>query len=306
MPAVSVVIPAYRAEAYIERPVRSLLGQTLADWEAVIVADDDADYAACLRERGIVDARIRHASTGCMGSGAARARNAGLDAAGSRIVATLDSDDALAERALEILVPAAATHGAAYSSIQLLDHVTGERLACRDRALPSGLIGLEQIFTSHIHTYAGVVVDRSRIRARWPGWMKRWEDVYFFASCFDDVGAMYHAEEPLYLYYRREGSICNRTETMAEYLAWADDVARRIASGDEIGLREASVRVTFGRLLRSRYLIESVFRDDLADGRCVDFQDFIGRRQDLFYSLDAPGTCTASIASSTRSWSGEP
>jgi len=42
-PVVSVVIPAYNAEAYIERALGSLITQTCADWEAIVVDDCSSD-----------------------------------------------------------------------------------------------------------------------------------------------------------------------------------------------------------------------------------------------------------------------
>jgi glycosyltransferase involved in cell wall biosynthesis len=283
--AVSVVIPAYRAQDFIERPVQSVLGQTLPDWEVVVVSDDGVDYAKYLRGRGIQDGRIRSVSTGRTGSGAAHARNVGLDAAGCRIVATLDSDDALAGNALEVLVPLAERHGAAYSDTRFLDHGTGADLPNLERRLGSGLVGLEDILTSHIHTYAGIVFDKDRVKARWPDWMARWEDVCFFAGCFDDIDRMYHVAEPLYLYYRREGSICNRSGAAAEYLGWAERVAGQISRGERIGIRSAAARTLLGRFLRGWQRLEARFEQELSAGRCRDFQEFLGRNTALVHAL---------------------
>ena len=283
---VSVVIPAYGAEPFIHHAVRSVLGQTWTDLEVVIASDDGTDYARLLRERGLSDPRVRCVSTGGVGTGAANARNTALDASRGRIVATLDADDVLAPRALEVLVPLSLRHGAAYGRPRFIDFATGAELESLDRPLPSGLVGLEDILTSQIHTYAGIVFDRSRVTARWPEWMKRWEDVYFYVRCFDDLDGIYHVAEPLYDYHRVPGSICNRPETGREYLDWADDLARRLEQGETLGLRNAALREVFRRFLRSRHVIEDAFVRALAAGDCVDFHSFTRLRLDLFYSLD--------------------
>ena len=286
MTKVSVVIPAFEARAFIERPVRSLLQQSHPHWEAIIVSDDGHDYLSELRAQDLLDPRFRQVFTGQRGSGAARARNTGLDAASESIVATLDSDDAWEPDALALLLPYAQTHGAAYSAVRLLDHETGAELPNRDRPLPSGPVALEDILTSQIHTYAGIMFDRSRIRARWPQWMQRWEDVYFYVQCFDDVDHLYHVALPLYRYHRREGSICNRATTAEEYSHWAASVAARIEAGDTVGINSSAARATFRRYLESRHALEDAFARALAADPTLDFQDFLARHPELLYRLD--------------------
>jgi hypothetical protein len=106
-------------------------------------------------------------------------------------------------------------------------------------------------------------------------------------KCFDCLDWMYHLAEPLYLYYRREGSICNRPETGPEYLAWASDLSARIERGDSLDLRNGAARALFHRFLRGRHLIEAAFVEELENGRCTDFHEFIRHRRELFDRLVA-------------------
>jgi succinoglycan biosynthesis protein ExoO len=283
--SISVVIPAYKAQPFIHRSVSSVLGQTRTDWEVVIASDDGVDYIRVLRDSGLSDPRLRCVFTQGVGTGPANARNTGMDAAQGRFIATLDADDSLAPQAMEVLVPLARQHGAAYSRPRFIDHATGVELNSLDRPLPTGPVQLEDILTSQIHTYAGIVFDRSWVTARWPSWMQRWEDVYFYVSCFDDLESMYHVAEPLYGYYRIAGSICNRPETSKEYLAWADQLVKRLEQGDLLDLRTASTRHLFWRFLLSRQSIEAAFIQALAMGVCRDFHSFTQLRLDLFYNL---------------------
>ena len=281
----SVIIPAYRAEPFIRRAVESVLGQTRPPSEIVIASDDGTDYAELLRERGLADARIRCVSTGGTGTGPAHARNTALAAAQGRIIATLDADDLFAPRALEVLAPLAVLHGAAYARASFIDHAAGTKLRSLDRRLRTGPVGLEDILTSQIHTYAGIVFDRVRVTARWPEWMQRWEDVYFYVRCFDDLESLYHVAEPLYRYHRVTGSICNRPETGGEYLAWANELVRRLDLGDTLALRDPGSRRIFRRFLLSRRVIEAAFIQAIEDGSCRDFHSFTRSRLDLFHQL---------------------
>jgi glycosyltransferase involved in cell wall biosynthesis len=287
--SLSVIIPAYRAEPFIGRAVESALGQTRPPLEVVIASDDGTDYAELLHASGLSDPRIRCVSTGEVGSGPANARNTALAAAQGRLVATLDADDLLAPRALEVLAPLAVLHGAAYSRPRFIDEATGTELESLDRRIPTGPVQLEDILTSQIHTYAGIVFDRGRVTARWPEWMERWEDVYFYVRCFDDLDSLYHVSEPLYHYHRVVGSICNRPETGREYLTWADELVRRLDRGDTLDLRNPASREIFRRFLVSRHEIEDAFVKALEEGECHDFHSFTRRRLDLFHRL-APET----------------
>jgi glycosyltransferase involved in cell wall biosynthesis len=92
VPAVSVVLPAYQAEATIARAVASLLDQTLTDVEVVAVDDGSTDGTAeRLRAIAASDPRVRvlHLPH----QGIVGALNAGLAAARSPYIARMDADD---------------------------------------------------------------------------------------------------------------------------------------------------------------------------------------------------------------------
>jgi glycosyltransferase involved in cell wall biosynthesis len=279
------VVPAYRAEGFLERAVRSVLVQSWADWELVIASDDAVDYVAQLRGRGLEDPRFRCVFTGGTGTGPAHARNVGLDAAAADVVAMLDADDCLAPSALEVLVPLAQQHGASYSAQRMVDHATNQELPSYDRPLATGLVTLEDLLSSVVHSYAGIVFDRRRMGARWPESRERWEDVTFFVRCFDCLEWVAHVSEPLYVYYKRDGSICNRPETGSEYHDAAAELLDRMERGDTLGVVSGAARKTYQRYLRGRLALEAAFLEDLAAGRCVDYRDFMVKNLPSYYRL---------------------
>src|SRR5690348_2585807 len=103
-PLVSVVIPAYNAARTIPATVRTVLDQTVADLEVIVVNDGSTDTTADVA-RSLDDGRVRVLSQ--ENSGHAAARNAGLGAAFGQYVAFLDADDLWLphklERQLEVL-----------------------------------------------------------------------------------------------------------------------------------------------------------------------------------------------------------
>lgn len=88
---VSIIIPAYNAEKYIEQTTASVLAQTYEDWELLIVEDGSTDRTREIVEQ-MTDARIRMIIPEKQGS-AAMARNAGLAEAQGQYIAFLDADD---------------------------------------------------------------------------------------------------------------------------------------------------------------------------------------------------------------------
>jgi teichuronic acid biosynthesis glycosyltransferase TuaG len=88
MPAVSVIIPAYNAEPFLARAIRSVEAQTFRDFELIVVDDGSGDGTARVARSfpGVQCVRRPHL-------GAAAARNYGLGEAHGELVAFLDADD---------------------------------------------------------------------------------------------------------------------------------------------------------------------------------------------------------------------
>jgi glycosyltransferase involved in cell wall biosynthesis len=92
MPGVSVIMPAYDVAAYIGEAIQSVIAQTFADWELIIVDDGSPDesgaiaasYAAC-------DTRIRVVRQ--ENAGLSAARNHAIRLSHGELIAILDSDD---------------------------------------------------------------------------------------------------------------------------------------------------------------------------------------------------------------------
>ena len=108
---VSVIVPVYQVEAYLPKCLDSILAQTFADFELILVDDGTKDGCpAIMQAYAQRDGRIRqiHKENGGLSS----ARNAGLDAARGEYIAFVDADDYVAPRWLEETVRAADETGA--------------------------------------------------------------------------------------------------------------------------------------------------------------------------------------------------
>ncbi|MBM4104452.1 MAG: glycosyltransferase family 2 protein [Planctomycetes bacterium] len=92
MAAIDVIMPLYNKQATVERAIRSVQSQTLADWRLIVVDDGSTDGGAeIVRRIQKEDGRIELIVQANAGPGAAR--NAGIRAATAPYVAFLDADD---------------------------------------------------------------------------------------------------------------------------------------------------------------------------------------------------------------------
>ena len=94
MPRVSVVIPVFNVERYLDECLDSLEAQEVWDFEAILIDDGSTDASGAIAERrAALDRRLRvvHRRNGGLGS----ARNLGAGLAQGEFLAFLDSDDKL-------------------------------------------------------------------------------------------------------------------------------------------------------------------------------------------------------------------
>lgn len=143
-PAVSVVMPVYNVERYVEQAVRSVLAQTFTDWELVIVDDGGTDRSLALCA-AFTDPRIRIVRQ--ENRGLAGARNTGITAARGAYVALLDSDDAFLPEKLRLHVAHLMVNpdvGVSFAGADLIDD-NGRPIGVQQRPL-RGIVSAGQVF----------------------------------------------------------------------------------------------------------------------------------------------------------------
>ena len=158
MPLVTVLMPAWNRERFVREAVDSVLAQTFADFELLVIDDGSTDATAAI-VAAVVDPRVRCLREPHRGIGAAM--NAGLRAARGRYVARLDSDDVWLPELLATqvaILEARPEAGVAYARAQgmeadgaLTAHVWGMAPRWPDDHLRSMLWG---DFTCNITTVA--------------------------------------------------------------------------------------------------------------------------------------------------------
>lgn len=92
-PLVSIITPSYNCTATIEKTIKSVVAQTMKDWEMLIVDDCSTDHSRELIKSIIaVDSRIKLIER-TWNAGPAIARNIAIEHAQGRYIAFLDADD---------------------------------------------------------------------------------------------------------------------------------------------------------------------------------------------------------------------
>lgn len=114
MPKISVVVPVYKVEAYLDRCVQSIVDQSFRDFDVYLVDDGSPDHCGTMcDEWARRDSRIHviHQKN----SGLSAARNAGMEKAfaesGSEWITFIDSDDWVHPAFLQRLLDGALQHG---------------------------------------------------------------------------------------------------------------------------------------------------------------------------------------------------
>src|SRR5690349_11714286 len=91
-PLVSIIMPAYNADKFIAPSLQSVIDQTYANWELIVVDDGSTDGTAeTVQTFSRGEARIKYFYQNNRGQGVAK--NTGIRVAGGDFVAFLDADD---------------------------------------------------------------------------------------------------------------------------------------------------------------------------------------------------------------------
>ena len=100
---ISIVIPIYNAEKYLEQCLNSIKNQTYKNFEVIMVNDGSKDESETICKRFLeYDARFRYFTK--ENGGVSSARNLGLDNVKGDFITFIDSDDWIAENHLELLI----------------------------------------------------------------------------------------------------------------------------------------------------------------------------------------------------------
>lgn len=206
-PKVSIIVPVYKVEKYLNRCVDSILAQTFTDFECILVDDGSPDGCpAICDEYAKKDNRIKviHQEN----KGVSAARNAGLDAALGEWIGFVDSDDWIEKDMYQILYEDAVES----KSDVVVCGLYGRKIKI-NKIILKREEAIKNIFK--INGFGGFSVLRL-INAKKLGKLRfdvqvsYMEDVKFFYELFKKCESIYWHNVPLYHYENNEESVTRK------------------------------------------------------------------------------------------------
>lgn len=221
---ISVIVPVYNVERYLEKCVNSILIQTYKNIQIILVNDGSTDNSGKLCDKfEYEDARIQviHKSNG----GLSDARNAGLKIAKGSYIGFVDSDDYIAPDMFETLYRLNRKYNSEISIVSFYEIYNEKVIGVRD----SG--NLEEL--SKIEALKELLIDTKIQSYAWNKLYKRelfndlefptgknFEDIATTLLLFEKANKITLLETPKYYYIRRDDSIIGikNYKTYKDYL----------------------------------------------------------------------------------------
>lgn len=200
---ITVIVPVYNVEQYIDKCLRSLLDQTYKEIEIIVVDDGSTDRSGIICDRYSDEVKVIHKNNGGQGS----ARNIGLDLATGEFICFVDSDDSVMPDYIEFLYQQLIKKKIDISVCN--NRMIGEDGDyLRDRVIGNGYVEMSGIQAIQSMWSNGVINI-----APWGKLFKRelWKSIRF-AECFSEDWAIMH------LVYERAKKVGFSFETKLNYL----------------------------------------------------------------------------------------
>ncbi len=223
---VSVIVPAYQAEATLCACLDALRAQTLTDIEMLVIDDGSTDRTGSIADQAAeADARVRVIHQ--VNRGVSAARNVGMSAATGAYIAFADADDTLPPDALAQLVATADAQSADLVTGDYADQHTVHTLSpdvSREQML-SALVrcdGQYNAVWAHLYRRAFLLEHRLTL----PEGIRIGEDVLFNLSATLAARHIAHTPQVVYRYAERPDSAMARSKTgaMAAHAPMLDEM----------------------------------------------------------------------------------
>ncbi len=280
---ISIIVPVYKVEPYLDQCVQSIVDQTYQNLEIILVDDGSPDNCGAMCDAWAAkDSRIRviHKENG----GLSDARNAGLAVASGEYIGFVDSDDYIAPTMYEELMTRLTDTGSdiAACGVQMLWEdgktamLTGSGSALLDNEQAMEAIVAESWLKQPVwyklyrrSTVAGILFEKGKCH----------EDVFWSWQPIARANRVCVFDTPLYFYRQRAGSI------MGEGFS-----AKRLDALEAKERRLRFLREHYPALARrgqndlhgfARYLMQLALREEKADREVTARLESCGRKYPL-------------------------
>lgn len=227
---ISIIIPVYKVEKYLEKCIESVLKQTYTNLQIILVDDGSPDNCGKIcDEYAKKDPRIEviHKVNG----GLSDARNVGIAKAKGKYIGFVDSDDYIKEDMYEILINLIKEYDADVSICNLYDVIDGKEYI---RNNEDGIqeysrleILKEVLLDKNIQSYAWNKLYKKKLfdEIKYPIG-KKYEDIGTTFYVFEKCNKIVVTSEPEYYYLKRSDSLVNNV-TESTVLDYTDIIIQR-------------------------------------------------------------------------------
>jgi len=225
-PTVSVVIPCYNGQEFIHETLTSVLKQTHAPLEVLVIDDGSTDDSAAIAESFGDPVRvIRQAN-----QGESVARNMGMDAARGQWIALLDADDLWTPEKLEQqLAVTDADVVAVHTNLYFFGDESGETQV-QDIPIEKRY-AVEELAKGNTFCSPSSLLVRRHLAPRFPTWTQYAEDLIFCLELVQ-LGNIVLVEAPLTGYRRHQASQSAKKLTVA--VDWFHTIERWLADNQQL------------------------------------------------------------------------
>lgn len=212
-PLLSIIVPVYNTEKYLENCIQSILHQTFQDWELILIDDGSTDRSGVICDQYAAnDCRIH--ITHKKNQGLSSARNKGIELSQGQYITFIDSDDDITPETYydNILL------FQEYEGLEVVQYPTfegygnGQGILCKypkqylktNKEIQIAFLNHLPIVSASVcnKIFSRDVIDKLRFRE---GILH--EDYIFTDQLVQKIGKLFISESGCYHYYHRESSI---------------------------------------------------------------------------------------------------
>lgn len=207
---ISIIVPVYNAEEYIERCINSLVNQTYQNIEIILINDGSTDRSKDICDSyAKKDKRIKVINQ--KNCGVSTARNKGMDVAKGEYLCFVDSDDYVSNEFIEKMYKSLSTNRADLS-ICSISNVSDKGIKPQSSSLYEDNIITKETYYKNINTYGGFLWNKI-FKKELIGNLRLEKDIYY---CEDELFVISYVEKckeiacvnnPLYFYCTHVGSL---------------------------------------------------------------------------------------------------
>lgn len=230
---ISVIVPIYNVELYLQKCIDSILNQTYSNLEIILVDDGSTDSSSIICDMYLEkDNRIKviHKKNG----GLSNARNIGVKNAQGKYVAFIDSDDYISEDYIESLYRLICEYSADISVCRFRyvfgdveDQIDGKKKEFKyDKIEALKVLFLEREFGHYAHQK----LFSKELAEKYPYPENTvYEDVANTYLKFEDAKVVAYTQRQLYFYRQRPGSIISQiNKTNFDVIDHVDEIQNHI------------------------------------------------------------------------------